>query len=89
MGTGYTNRHQKIFTLFFLGNERAIELNPNSANAYTTYAESLKNRMGPTSEVAALFRKAYELDPKDGRAQHRLALSFETLGQWEEAILEN
>jgi tetratricopeptide (TPR) repeat protein len=65
---------------------KAIELDPNNAEAYQSYAAFLRRRDGRTEEVATLYQKAYDLDPKHEFAQDRLSLSFSALGQWEEAL---
>jgi len=65
---------------------KAIELNSNSVEAYHYYASFLRGWIGGTKKVASLYRRAYELDPKSNLALYRLALSFEALGQWKEAL---
>ena len=66
--------------------KKAIELDPNNAEAYQSYAAFLRRRDGRTRKAATLHRKAYVLDPKHEFAQDRLSLSFSALGQWEEAL---
>jgi len=66
--------------------KKAIELNPNDADVYASYGMFRWSRNGNTSDVAVLYRKAYELDPKHELAQIRLAQSLEASGQFEEAL---
>ncbi|MDA0348079.1 MAG: hypothetical protein O3C43_10070 [Verrucomicrobia bacterium] len=59
---------------------RAIELDPNNPDALSEYAGFMgREHPDQSLEIAALYRQAYELDPKHELAQDRLAESFEAL----------
>ena len=66
--------------------KRAIELNPNNADAYERYGWLLRDYVDDNKGAAKLLRKAYELDPKSEVALNRLSQSYETLGKWSEAL---
>jgi superkiller protein 3 len=67
---------------------RALELNPNYADAYTNLASDLVAQ-GKFGEAAESAEKAVALRPRSADAHASLALALMNLGRTDESILEN
>jgi TolB-like protein/class 3 adenylate cyclase/cytochrome c-type biogenesis protein CcmH/NrfG len=66
--------------------ERALELNPNDATAYSWYGQLLGSESGRPEEALALHRKAIELDPLSADAIANLGRDLSALGRSDEAV---
>jgi protein O-GlcNAc transferase len=64
---------------------RAIELEPNSAQAHTNLGQALA-RVGRVGEAVQSFRAALQIDPGYAVAHVNLAIALEQLGRLEEAM---
>ncbi|MCA1622782.1 MAG: protein kinase [Acidobacteria bacterium] len=64
---------------------RAIELNPNYAEARSHYAANLLD-FGRSEEALAQMKKALELDPLSLRFNRNLAMAFHYLRQYDRAV---
>jgi DNA-binding winged helix-turn-helix (wHTH) protein/TolB-like protein/Flp pilus assembly protein TadD len=65
---------------------RALELNPNSADAYSEYAFLLSN-LGRHEEALAAIRRALELDPLNVRTNARYGQFLNHAGRTDEALV--
>jgi TolB-like protein len=85
---GRLRHEQRAYEASERAYKKAIELNSNNSEAYVAYADAKWEQMGrPLSqEIADLFLKSYELDPKHDFAQRRLTRSFLASGQLEKAL---
>lgn len=66
--------------------ERALELNPNDATAYSWYGDLLRSELGRPEEALALHRKAFELDPLSADTIANLGRDLSALGRPDEAV---
>jgi TolB-like protein len=67
---------------------RAIELNPNYAQAWHWYSNMLGDMPGRSEKQLELARRARELDPLSPLLRANLALALEGLGRFDEAEAE-
>ena len=65
--------------------ERAVRINPNSAEARNDLALALEN-LGKWSEAAEQLEQAVRIDPDSVEARNNLAIALEALGRMPEAI---
>jgi adenylate cyclase len=66
--------------------ERAIEIGPNSADAYAFYAQVL-NFSGRAEEAVAIIEKAFRLNPFPNIRYYMYAITtYRTIGRYEDAI---
>jgi tetratricopeptide (TPR) repeat protein len=66
--------------------QRALELNPNYAAAYSGYGDLLRAALGRPEEALALHRKAIELDPLSAEIIYSLGDDLSALGRSDEAL---
>jgi len=66
--------------------ERALELNPNDATAYSWYGYLLRSELGRPDEALALHRRAIELDPRSAEAIANAGRDLSALGRSDEAV---
>jgi TolB-like protein len=66
--------------------QRALELNPNYAAAYSGYGDLLRRALGRPEEALALDRKAIELDPLSAEIVSSLGNDLAALGRSDEAL---
>lgn len=64
--------------------ERAIELDPNSANAYTALG-TIRDFQGRHEEALALYTRAHRLDPQFDLSLHFQGRALLNLGRFDEA----
>ena len=64
---------------------KAIELNPNNAEAYKAYVNFSRGSLRSPEELVALLERYLELDPNSEDADALRAVKFETEGQIEKA----
>jgi tetratricopeptide (TPR) repeat protein len=82
---GYMKRRQGDFEGSKSAYKKAIELDPNNAYVYATFATLLNSYLGEASEGARMIRKSYDLDPNSKSSLDRLARSFEWSGELDRA----
>jgi len=68
-----------------LAYQTAIDLNPNNAIAYASFASLYRSNLRETSRAIDLFNKARELDPKDDALGLRLADVLIVAGRFDES----
>jgi tetratricopeptide (TPR) repeat protein len=66
--------------------QRALELSPNYASAYSWYADLLDLVLGRPEEALTLHQKAIELDPLSTDVLHYFGATLSTLGRSDEAL---
>jgi TolB-like protein/class 3 adenylate cyclase/Tfp pilus assembly protein PilF len=66
--------------------QRALELSPNYAKAYSWYANLLDGQLGRPEEALTLHQKAIELDPLSTEVLAHFGQSLSTLGRSDEAL---
>jgi tetratricopeptide (TPR) repeat protein len=66
--------------------QRALELNPNYADAYSGYGRLLRYVLGRPEEALTLHRKEVELDPLSARAISSVGEDLDHLGRFEEGL---
>jgi tetratricopeptide (TPR) repeat protein len=66
--------------------QRALELNPNHATAYSWYGYLLRHHFGRPEEALALHGRAIELDPLSAEIINDIGLDLSALGRSEEAL---
>lgn len=71
---------------------KAIELDPDLADAYTEraalYAQNLPTSYGGYAKAIADYTRYFELKPKDASFRHNRGLYYEQLGQYDDAIAD-
>mgnify|MGYP000385500932 CR=1 FL=1 len=65
--------------------KRAIELNPNNAEAYASYAQLYLRSLDNITQAIILLSKAYTLNPKDDNLATSLAQALIVAGHFDEA----
>jgi tetratricopeptide (TPR) repeat protein len=66
--------------------QRALELNPNYAQAYHWYAILLRDGVGRRDEALELIKKAAELDPRSPIFLQNLGMAFDSVGRFDESL---
>lgn len=66
--------------------ERAVELDPNNAQAFHSYAFYLNNVAGRTDDAVAAIKKAQELDPLSVSINTDVGVMLNHAGRYDEAI---
>ena len=66
--------------------KRAIEMNPNYATAHQWYSDSVLAPTGRLQEALAEMKRALELDPLSPIINGELAVAYETVDRYDEAI---
>jgi len=65
--------------------KKAVEINPNSADAHTALGAAYANK-GMPDKATAEYRKAIEINPNSAEAHYGLALSYYYKGGHDSAI---
>jgi TolB-like protein/DNA-binding winged helix-turn-helix (wHTH) protein/Flp pilus assembly protein TadD len=67
--------------------QRALELNPNTAETYHWYGYLLNYKLDRFEEALAMHLRAAELDPLSANIMQEVGVDLESLGRFEEALI--
>jgi tetratricopeptide (TPR) repeat protein len=84
---GYIQAERAEFEGAEAAYQRALELNPNHADAYDAYGALMRAGFGRPEEALALHRKAVELSPLSIISIYHIGEDLTALGRYDEALI--